>query len=215
MYEITTCATERVGSNEYTDAAPSTTYVGRNYAPDDAPCLSNQIVPLSTDKTYLKAQIDLFDAEGTTAGQIGFAWAWYMISPNFAYLFPSSSQAAAYGTPNTLKIAVLMTDGEFNTAYCNGVLSQDSDAGSSSDKINCDATNGLAASQAPNVCTAMKAAGVEVYTVGFDLSVQSAIDMLSDCATDDSHAFVADNGAELAAAFDSIATDISELRLSK
>jgi Flp pilus assembly protein TadG len=215
LYQISTCATERVGSDAYTDVAPSTSYVGRNYAPSNAPCLSNQIVPLSTDKAYLKAQIDLFNAEGTTAGQIGFAWAWYMISPNFAYLFPSSSQAAAYNAPNTLKIAVLMTDGEFNTAYCNGVLSEDSGAGSSSDRINCNATNGSAASQAPNVCTAIKSAGVEVYTVGFQLSVQSAIDMLSACATDDAHAFVADNGSELAAAFDSIATDISELRLSK
>jgi Flp pilus assembly protein TadG len=215
MYEITTCATERVGTDAYTDVAPSTSYVGRNYAPSDAPCLSSQIVPLTSNKDYLKAQIDLFTAQGTTAGQIGFAWAWYMISPNFAYIFPSSSQGVAYDSADTLKMAVLMTDGEFNTAYCNGVLSADSDAGSSSDRINCNATNGLAASQAPNVCTAMKSAGVEVYTVGFQLSVQSAIDMLNACATNAEQAFVADNGAELLAAFDAIATDISELRVSK
>ncbi len=50
-----------------------------------------------------------------------------MISPNFSYLWPTASQPAAYGTPKLFKIVILMTDGEFNTSYCNGVISQDSD----------------------------------------------------------------------------------------
>ena len=65
-------------------------------------------------------------ASGSTAGHIGTAWGWYMISPTFSYLWPTASQPAAYGEDHLFKIVILMTDGEFNTFYCNGVISQDS-----------------------------------------------------------------------------------------
>ena len=64
-----------------------------------------------------------------------------------------------------------MTDGEFNTAYCQGVISRDSTSpGPSSDRINCDAPNGNSFSQSRSLCTNMKATGILVYTIGFDLS---------------------------------------------
>jgi hypothetical protein len=214
------CVTERVGANEYTDAAPSTTYVGRMYRSSSSNCLSNQIIPLSTDKDYLKAQIDLYQANGSTSGHVGLAWAWYMISPNFAYLWPGDSQPAAYGASNVLKIAILMTDGMFNSPYCQGVIAADatSGSGSSSDHINCNATNGNSYDQAELICDGMKDANVEVYTVGFDISgQQAAIDVMNYCASEAKaeHAYLAENGAELTAAFQAIAQDISQLRVSR
>ena len=44
--------------------------------------------------------------------------------------------------PLLRKMVILMTDGEFNTAYCNGVISKDSTSGNASDRINCVAPNG-------------------------------------------------------------------------
>ena len=48
-----------------------------------------------------------------------------------------------------------MTDGEYNTAYCNGVLSKNS-IGYGNDRINCNATNGDSFEQAKTLCAEMK-----------------------------------------------------------
>ena len=53
-----------------------------------------------------------------------------MLSPNWASLWSSASQPKAYGTADLRKIAILMTDGEYNTQYdTNGVKTGFSDAG--------------------------------------------------------------------------------------
>lgn len=44
------------------------------------------IVPLSDNKTALKNSINSYTAAGSTAGHIGIAWAWYLLSPNFRNL---------------------------------------------------------------------------------------------------------------------------------
>jgi Flp pilus assembly protein TadG len=217
IFDISTCASERTGSQAYTDVAPSTAYVGRAYPAEGNPCPSSTILPLTPNKTTLKNKIDSLSIDGSTAGQIGISWGWYMISPNFGYLWPSESAPAAYGTQELIKIAVIMTDGEFNTSYCNGVISKDagSGSGSSSDHINCNATNGSSASQALKSCQAMKDKGIIVFTVGFDLDSQSAKDLMKQCATSESYAYIASNGTALKEAFRSIAINISRLRLSK
>ena len=133
LHNISTCVSERAGAQAFTDAAPSTALVGYNYPVASNPCPSNTIVPLTNDKTLLKNQIDQLQASGSTAGHIGLAWGWYMLSPNWGYLWPASQPAAyselgkldAKGNPLLRKILILMTDGAFNTAYCNGVISKD------------------------------------------------------------------------------------------
>lgn len=214
---ITTCVTERTGSNAYTDVAPSSAYLGPNYAPSNNPCLAPQIVPLTSNKTTLKNEIAGLSASGSTAGHIGVAWGWYMVSPNFGYLWPSGSQPAAYGTDHLVKVVVLMTDGEFNTPYRNGVISSDAPAGSGddSDHINLPALNGSSLYQAAQLCTAMKAKGIIIYTVGFELDTQSAKNLLTNCATDPSHLYLPESGAELKNAFAAIGADISRLRISR
>jgi Flp pilus assembly protein TadG len=208
------CVTERTGTDKYTDVAPSTARVGRIYLENATDCLSSQIVPLSSNKSSLKSTINSLVAEGTTAGHIGTAWGWYMLSPNFSYLFSGSSKPAAYGAAKTIKTVVIMTDGEYNTAYCKGVLSNDS-SGSNSDQINCNATNGDPTAQAKQICTNIKAKGIIVYTVGFDLgNSTAALDMLSSCATDAAHFYRPNTGSELKSAFQSIAQSISNLRIA-
>jgi Flp pilus assembly protein TadG len=218
LYEISTCVSERTGVNAYTDAAPSTTLLGRNYPVSTNPCPTNTIVPLTKDRTVLKGQIDALKASGSTGGHIGIAWGWYLLSPNFGYVWPGS-EPANYGAAKTKKIAVIMTDGEYNSTYCNGVISQDSISGSGSvaDHINCNAANGLSFDQSKTMCAAMKAKGanIEVYTVGFlVIDDQRARDLMSSCATDASHFYVATNGDALKAAFRDIALKISKLRLT-
>ncbi len=217
-YTVSTCVTERSGANAYTDAPPTETLLGRNYPATSNPCLPNTILPLSSDKNLLNTQIDALTAVGSTGGHIGVAWSWYLLSPNFGYLWPEPSRPAAYGAPKLLKVAVIMTDGEYNSSYCNGVISRDSTSGSgsASTHINCNAPNGHAFDQAVQQCTNMKAAGVIVYTVGLNVvSDPRAIDLVNNCATDAAHVYLPSGGTELKQAFQAIGKEIASLRISK
>jgi Flp pilus assembly protein TadG len=229
VFAISNCVSERSGADAFTDTAPSTTPLGYDYAATVAPpaitaassanpCVGYTIQPLSSDKTSLHTLINSLTSGGSTGGQIGVAWAWYLISPNFGYLFPTASQPAAYNAPNTVKAVVLETDGQFNSPYCNGVIAKDatSGSGSSADHNNCNSPNSDSYTQAKAVCDAMKLKGVIVYTVGFNLqSDTNAQDLMSYCATDSSHAFLANDGSDLQADFQTIAQSITNLRVSR
>jgi hypothetical protein len=117
-----------------------------------------------------------------------------------------------------MKVVILMTDGDFNTAYCNGVLARDSGPGSggTSSKIDCDATNGSSFDQARALCTAMKAKDIVIYTVGFQVGSGSVAEsLMKTCASTSDHYYLPSSGAALKDAFASIGRDIMKLRLSK
>ncbi len=218
-YYRTDCIAERVGADNYTDAAPGsgsfvTTVYTRYSSGSCNPNSSAVIQPLSNDKDALKSIVDGLTTNGGTAGQLGTAWSWYTLSPNWNSLWSSSdNQAVAYGTAETQKIAILMTDGEYNRQYSslnidsNGVIGISGSSGS--------ADNGSSTNQARSLCTEMKTAGITVYTVGFGLSSGSAAaTTMAQCATDSSKAFSADDAEELKQSFRAIALELSKLRLS-
>ncbi|CAA2137230.1 pilus assembly protein [Hyphomicrobium sp. ghe19] len=218
------CVVERTGTQKYTDAAPqsgqyvmmhnvgSTKNNKTTYSPTCDVATAAEVLPLTSDKTSLLAKISGLATAGSTAGHIGTAWAWYMLAPNWSSLWASSSTPAAYGTDKLKKIAVLMTDGEYNTQYTTNGVPDDS-----SSLTKCpNAANGVCSSaQAISQCTAMKAKGIEVYTVGFQLDNQTAIDTLKSCATDINHFYNSTTGDALKAAFRDIALKISTLYLSQ
>ena len=217
------CVTERTGTSAYTDDAPDTqsrklgpTYLSGNSSGPNCSMVNtsdaevNSIQPLTSDKELLKRRVAKLQKAGTTAGQIGTAWAWYMLSPNWAYLWPSANQPKAYNTDKLVKYAILMTDGEYNTMYCNGARASNSN----SPAINCNATNGQAYNQARTLCTNMKTKGITVYTVGFQLDTQTAIDTLQQCASSPDKFFNAEDGVTLKMAFQAIALQIAKLSLS-
>lgn len=228
-FGLGSCVSERVGGQAYTDAGPASAPVGRLYdqrlnsfgISDTAsgnPCVSAPIIPLSSDKTMLKNRIDALDDAGSTAGQIGVAWGWYMVSPNWASLWPEGRGGADYSTRQLLKVVVLMTDGAFNSPYCKGVIAKDagSGSGSAADHINCNATNGDPFEQAQRTCTAMKAKGVTVYTVGFNVSTDRDVqNLMRNCATSPDYVYFPNGGTALKIAFRAIAQDINSLRISK
>lgn len=214
---VSTCASERT-SDPFLDTAPSTYPLGRVYPASNNPCLTPTIVPLSSDKSSLNTAVDNLSVSGSTAGHIGLAWGWYMISPNFSYLWPADRKPAAYGTKNLVKAVVLMTDGDFNTTYCKGVISADATSGSgnSYDHINCNAPNGDAFAQAASICAKIKETGTLLYTVGFGVTESSSVwTALKSCATDSSYAYLASTGSDLKQVFKAIAENLSALRLTK
>ncbi|WP_395650871.1 ubiquitin-activating E1 FCCH domain-containing protein [Brevundimonas sp.] len=216
--ETTSCISERTGAQAYTDASPATAKVGRNYAASFNPCPTATIQPLTSSISTLKTKISGLTETGSTAGQIGLAWGWYTVSPNFNTLW-SSNPAGAYDPTDTLKAVILMTDGDFNSPYCTGVLARnagDPGTGYAEDKINCDATNGDPFTQATQLCTAMKAQNIVVYTVGFQVTPNSnAANILASCATGPDYAFLPASGSDLSDDFAAIGRDITRLRISK
>jgi hypothetical protein len=227
-YRMNNCVTDRT-SNTYTDIAPSASPMNPHYTSGGADCIGNQIVPLTSVKADLHAAIGpdspiadrTLKATGSTAGHLGLAWGWYMVAPNFAYLWPATSPAPrAYGAANLVKAVIFMTDGVFNTPYCNGVTADDATSGApgNSEQINCNSPNGSSKSQAESLCTSIKAAAnkTTLYVVGFDLaSDETTRNFLRDCASSPAEFYRADTGTDLENAFRSIAQNLSDLRISK
>jgi hypothetical protein len=214
----TKCVTERRWSEQYTDAAPTTQRIGPLYKADANTCdVKNHIIPLSSAKEDLKTEITNLQDGGATAGHIGLAWGWYILSPNFASLWPTASQPGAYDDEEVVKVIVYMTDGVFNTAYCKGASSQDY-SGASGTNIPCNATNGSPNSQTESLCAGIKAdpgPDIEIFTILFDVTNTAIEEMLEECATDDEHYFDADNNQQLIDAFDAIGGFVSDLRLAE
>ncbi|MBB4053168.1 Flp pilus assembly pilin Flp [Devosia subaequoris] len=219
LHGITNCVTERGGAEAFTDAAPSVSYVGRNY-PGSNGCPTNQIVPLTSNKSVLHDLSDDLVARGSTSGSLGILWSWYMLSPEYGYVWPEASRPASYNRERLLKAAIIMTDGEFNTVHYDGVIARNSAGGSggNNEKINRDAHNGAPYDQARAYCDAMNDAstGIAVYTVGFGIVEGSnAANVLRYCASSADNYFLAANASDLSDAFEQIARNISSLRLAQ
>lgn len=205
------CVTER-----RIDTFKDTSYTmypleGHARVTDDNKCPTAEIVPLTTDRSKLIDEIEGFNAAGYTAGHLGIAWTYYMLSEKWQSLWPDSADPADYGD-GTKKIAVLMTDGEFNT-YFEGT-DDDDGFGGQFDESN---------DAAVETCEQMKKLkggfeGITIYSIAFDAPA-SAQATLQSCATPDTDRdqfyYSADNEEELREAFLKIAQSIKNLRLSR
>ncbi|MEM0899477.1 MAG: pilus assembly protein [Pseudomonadota bacterium] len=187
------CVFERTGSEAETVAIPD------NAAPlngaSNRDCVQSEIVPLTNDRAALKSEISSLRTGGWTAGHLGITWTRYMLTAGWAGIWGADAAPSAV---NTRKIAIIMTDGEFNTFLSAGPKGTQGPA-----------SNAMARTQ----CNAMKAAGITVYTIGFQLNQISAQQVMNDCATSSSTAYLADNEGQLTAAFREIARDINSLKL--
>ncbi len=251
------CVSERQGSQAYTDATPTGSnklprvYYSSSSTSNCQPAAS--VVPLTSNKTTLNNTINGLSANGWTGGNLGTAWAWYMLSPTWWSGIPSNVHAndrpAAYpplpqgcsnwescpassrSSTDVRKFAVLMTDGEYNMQFCNGSTSNttgvsipDRNSGpGNSEKADCTSPLGSSNTQTLALCTAMKKAGIIVYTVGFGLgSSGTQVNLLRDCASSDGHFtnpgrlfYNTQTGTELRSAFRHIATSIASLYVSQ
>jgi Flp pilus assembly protein TadG len=200
------CATERKGSQQFTDASPTKAKVNRDYRLDFCP--ASALVPLSADIAALKKTVKGFAANGYTGGHTGIQWSWYMLSPKWRDVLPKAADPANFDPKKTAKIAVLMTDGEFNTAFA-GVAKGENTHGQSN----------LSRNNAEKLCAAMRKDGIEIFTVGFMLKEAGAKGVMKNCASTDSgpvkHYFEASTGAELSEAFLEIARNVERLAVTK
>jgi Flp pilus assembly protein TadG len=176
---------ERPGSYKFKDDPPSSTYGWfgdfktkketspyepyQDYLDDlssQTPGASNAIKPLSSDKDGLKAMVQGMSANGSTAGHIGMAWAWYTLSPKWDDIFTGTTAPNAYNSAQTYKAIIIMSDYDMNSYYESG--------------------NGTANYQFEQLCTQIKASGVKIFTVGYGVSGTSNNTRRINCASSDS-----------------------------
>lgn len=160
-----------------------------------------EVMALTNDRRALISEINGWSVSTSTAGHLGTAWAWYLVSPEWSSIWPSSARPAAYGDGRTMKVAILMTDGIYNTV--GGVNGGDVSATADQSKR-----------FAIDTCEAMKARGVIVYTVGFEVP-RDVRPTLASCASDASKFYDAADGTALRLAFRAIASEINNLRISR
>jgi Flp pilus assembly protein TadG len=209
-------SSENLGvSAGYGESASNPSY-NWNYGPSawcyEAP-EENAIVPLSSDKVMLRNKIANFSAGGSTAGALATSFGWYMLSPNWSSIWPASARPGTYsdvtarqqnGAPVLRKIAIIMTDGVYNTMR--GVSDRDQK---------------LVTDHAEETCKAMKDKGIEIYTVGFALDQLSgneksrAENMLKKCGTSVHHFYSTLNVDQLKTAFRDIGLKATPIRLTQ
>lgn len=183
------CVTERPGAHAFKDTNPSRSPLSRK----TVFCSDSPVAPLTSEKSMIERNIDTLSAEGHTAGHLGIAWAWYLISPNWADVWPSDAEPKQYDDANVLKAIVIMSDGEFDTFY--------------------DSRNGGSKKQSLKLCQNIKAANITVFAVAYDLP-NHAHDILKACASHPNYFFDAKTGTDLRDAFKAIADELTGLRLS-
>lgn len=209
------CVYERTGAEAYSDAPPQAgAFFQAGGTPIDIDptegryayaCPTATILPLTDDADAVRTSIRNFSANYGTAGHFGAAWAWYMVSERWRTFWPASSAPEAKDKSKRIKAVILMTDGMFNTAYANDT----------------------SANQALRLCDAMKGTDVQpgkpvkdhdtiVYAIAFQ-APGSAEALLRQCASSSSgsHFFTAANGDDLAMAFEAIANQLNNLRLTQ
>ncbi|MEQ1715070.1 MAG: pilus assembly protein TadG-related protein [Hyphomicrobium sp.] len=185
-----TCVSERNGAHAFTSAPPTN---GRLFGSKASDCPVNTILAMTDDKDALRKAMNALVADGSTAGHLGVAWAWYLVSQQWQDFWPVDSQPGEADPKKLVKAVILMTDGMFNKEYESG--------------------NGRSARQAERLCTNMKEEGITVFTVAFD-APDEVLPLFAQCASNPAYAFNARNGGALRKSFAKIAQHLNDLRVS-
>lgn len=172
-------------------------------------------LPLTDRESTLKNYTRNMRADGATAGHLGIAWGWYLLSPKWDSIWPNDAEPLDYFEEDTAKAMIIMTDGVFNSTH------PDTEQNS----------NEMAASY----CRAIKEdTNIRIYTIGFDVPTRTEnVDgeevqvpnlplvqgtnqnILEFCASDEESTFDASGQEELREAYSQIAVEISDLRIAK
>lgn len=213
--------------NSYIDDSTSGTnefkqrYVAK-YNGDDAygdgphwGCYIPPITPLTNVKADLHTAIDDFIANGYTHIPIGLAWGWRLLSPDEPF-----TEGAPYSDPETDKAIVLLTDGENTLQYQNSHNKSYYSAYGFVNEGRLGTTNyNTAVAQldpkTTRVCNNIKDQGIRLYTITFQLSNGPTKDMMRACATSPSLYYDSPSNAALQTIFETIAKDLSNLRISQ
>ena len=203
----TGCTQDRKYPYNLTDATPTAdnnTKWGQVQAPVHAAwgCSGyedNELImkPLTNDFTGLKSRLDIMTPYAWTHIAVGVEFGFHMLSDNAPF-----NEGASYDDGETKKFMVILTDGaQTEPAFGSG------------------STRTVAQGEAnlETLCTNVKAKGITVITIAYDLDDNATTQRLKNCATNpNTNFFVATDTAAVASAFDNIKSIITaEVFISK
>ncbi len=193
----------------------SSKYVNQGKTNPNKDCNLQKILPLTNNKVTLQSYVNGMVTTGNTHVELGASWGWRTLSPAAPY-----TEGSQYGDPDWTKALVLMTDG-VNTTPSNSTWHK-----SSYTAYNFLIRNQLGTTSASQsetnqntrtqtACTNIKNAGIRIYSVLLEEDATAAKNLMRACASDPSLYFESPSSGELKAVFQTIAQDLSNLRLSQ
>jgi Flp pilus assembly protein TadG len=187
------------------------------------------ITSLTQSKTALETAITqlLPWHRGGTMGNLGLVWAWRTLSPSWRGLWGGDTPGGMpfnYDEPLMDKAVVIMTDGE-NQFFDNPPAGPSgSDYGGYGrlqwNRLNLATVSGGAGraeidQRLEATCTAMKAEGIRVYTITFQVTSATARSLFERCASRPEWYFNSPDNAALRQAFRTIGSELSNLRIAR
>lgn len=177
-------------------------------------CPYANVLPLSSDQTAIDNLLNTMAPHGSTESNVGMLWGYRLLSPEQPF-----TEGSAWGSLNWKKAIILMTDGD-NTR--DGTYSYYW----ASAKNQIQAHTALPAypnvltldARLTKVCQALKDKNVLVYTILFDVFgdiTPATKSVYQNCATNSNMYFDAPSNTALAAVFDQIARELSNLHISQ
>jgi Mg-chelatase subunit ChlD len=185
----------------------------------NASCVTQPIVPLSTDYAGIKTKVGALAANGNTNIMEGVAWGWRVLSPGAPFTQGASKKS------NTRKIMIVLTDGSnvFGVSGdgANKLGSTYSSFGYKSDQrlmpvpsATVSGTNTAMNDRTLKACTNAKADGIEIFTIRLEEPDKATGMMLKDCASAPDHFFDAPSRSQLDEVFGQIRDKITTVRIS-
>ncbi len=173
--------------------------------------VKNPIVPLTNDEEALNEAANNIThwCRGGTAGNLGMAWGWRVLSPTEPF-----TEGAEYDNPYWRKAIVMMTDGE-NTFYNEDYSSYGYISEGRLGTTNKGTATSIINNRFLDTCEEVKALGVTVYTVTFGTGIigTPTEDFYRQCASDESKFFPAATNEELIEVFGTISRELSNLHI--
>jgi Flp pilus assembly protein TadG len=201
------------------------------------------ILPLTASRAAVLTEIASLRAthRGGTMANLGLQMGWATLSPRWRGAWGSAALPQAYDTPYMDKVLVLMTDGNNewhdwaegapgacrttgSSPPCRSGYASDGDADMTGygrlkeNRLGISPVTNARALQEINarmsrLCTRIKATGVTVYTITFNVASGTTRDLYRACATQPEYYFNSPDAAALRAAFREIAGQLANLRL--
>lgn len=190
--------------------------VRRDYGPNRR-CTSTPITPLTNSQRTIEDGIDDMGASGTTNIPQGVGWGIRVISPGEPY-----TEGVAWDDDEVVKAMVILTDGDNVMSGRSTWLRSDYGAYGFSRHGRLGTTSSSSSTLANRLddrlteaCDYAKSLGIRVYSITFQVSSSSTRGLMEDCASHPSLYFDSPSGEALRDAFEMIAGDLTNLRLSR
>ncbi|WP_420430824.1 pilus assembly protein TadG-related protein [Hyphobacterium sp.] len=188
----------------------------RNGGPNNG-CTTTPVTPMTGDRRIVEGAIAAMGASGYTNIPNGIAWGLRLLSPQEPF-----TEGVAYGDRSTIKAMVILTDGQNVLSGHNSALMSRYNAygyiahgrlgvrTSSSSRLSAALDDRTAAA-----CAYAREQGIRVYTITFQVRSSQTRRMMEDCASHPSLYFDSPSNEALEQAFEVIAGDLSNLRISR